>query len=189
MGLKSFFNRKKKQRTPITDSCDPTAPTTSRSSSLKSRAQIEEELEQVFKKFDVNGDGKISCAELGSILASLGYPATEEELRSLIKEVDADGDGFIDLQEFIAMNTKGIESDEVMECLKDAFAVFDVDKNGMISPEELQSVLVSLGEECSMPECEKMISGVDCNGDGLISFEEFKVMMMRGLRFDAVESQ
>ncbi|CAL0323418.1 unnamed protein product [Lupinus luteus] len=38
------------------------------------------ELEQVFNKFDVNGDGKISSSELGSIMGSLGQHLSEEEL-------------------------------------------------------------------------------------------------------------
>ncbi|KAL2545866.1 putative calcium-binding protein CML25 [Forsythia ovata] len=183
MGFKSLFNRKKKQRIPVTDS--NSMPINSRSSSLNSRARIEEELEQVFKKFDVNGDRKISASELGSIMGSLGHPATDEELEIMIKEVDSDGDGFINLQEFIELNTKDIDSDEVLENLKDAFSVFDIDKNGSISAEELQNVLKSLGEECTLSECKKMISGVDADGNGMISFDEFKVMMMMGSRFDA----
>ncbi|KAK3035615.1 hypothetical protein RJ639_033207 [Escallonia herrerae] len=186
MGLKSLFNRKKK-RLQTAGSTTPAVP--SRASSLNSRARIEEELEQVFKKFDVNGDGRISAAELGAIMGSLGHPATPDELEAMVREVDADGDGCIDLPEFIELNTKDIDSKEVLENLKDAFSVFDIDKNGSISAEELQNVLGSLGEECSIAECRKMISGVDCDGDGMISFEEFKVMMTMGSRFDATESQ
>lgn len=104
----------------------------------------------------------------------------------MIREVDADGDGFIDLQEFIELNTKDVGYEEVLENLRDAFKVFDIDKNGSITAEELQNVLGSLGEESTMAECRKMISGVDVDGDGMISFDEFKVMMMRGSRFDAL---
>ncbi|KAI3825147.1 hypothetical protein L1987_06623 [Smallanthus sonchifolius] len=178
MGLKSLFHRKKKTGKddgiilPRTSSCNP-------------RVRIEE-LEQVFKKFDVNGDGKISSSELGSILGSLGHRPTDEELESMIKEVDADGDGFIDLPEFIELNTKDIDSSEVLENLKDAFSVFDIDKNGLISAEELQKVLGRLEEDCTIAECRKMIAGVDVNGDGMISFDEFKVMMMSGTRFDGI---
>ncbi|KAK6134298.1 hypothetical protein DH2020_031896 [Rehmannia glutinosa] len=190
MGLKELFNRKKKERgstLAITSSHDTSI--NSRSPSLNySRAQIEEELEQVFNKFDVNGDGKISASELGSIMGSLGHPATEEELKTMIQEVDSDGDGFISLKEFVELNTKDIDYDEVLENLKDAFQVFDIDKNGSISAEELQDVLQSLGEECTLAECRKMISGVDSDGNGTISFDEFKVMMMTGSRFDARES-
>ncbi|KAK4400093.1 putative calcium-binding protein CML25 [Sesamum angolense] len=198
MGFKALFKRKKKQRDGDVDgnANGDTSPTTapvqapminSRSSSLNGRSRLEEELEQVFKKFDVNGDGKISASELGSILGSVGQPATEEELRIMIQEVDADGDGFIDLQEFIALNTTDVGHEEVMENLKDAFKVFDIDKNGYITAEELQDVLQSLGEECTLAECEKMISGVDSDGSGTINFDEFKVMMMKGFRFDTTE--
>ncbi|XP_027099661.1 probable calcium-binding protein CML25 [Coffea eugenioides] len=186
MGLKSLFNRKKKRLQQSPSAANP-SPMQSRSSSVQSRARIEEELEQVFKKFDVNGDGKISASELGQIMGSLGYPTTDEELHKLMNEADSDGDGFIDLQEFIELNTKDIDSDEVMENLKDAFSVFDIDKNGSISADELQNVLKSLGEECSLAECRKMICGVDADGDGMICFEEFKVMMMMGSRFDSSE--
>ncbi|XP_009797345.1 probable calcium-binding protein CML25 [Nicotiana sylvestris] len=187
MELKSLFKIKKK-RVAKANNNDPT-PVISSSSSINARARIEEELEQVFKKFDVNGDGKICSSELGSIMASLGNAATEEELLNMIREVDADGDGFIDLQEFIELNTKDVDSDEVLENLKDAFSVFDMDKNGSISAEELQTVLRSLGEDCSLAECRKMISGVDCDGDGMINFEEFKVMMIKGSRFDVTDAR
>ncbi|XP_015072211.1 probable calcium-binding protein CML25 [Solanum pennellii] len=187
MGLKSLFKIKKKDvpsGNPFVVNDNPMPVNLSRVSSIDSRARIEEELEQVFKKFDVNGDGKICSSELGSIMASLGNHATEEELVNMIREVDSDGDGFIDLQEFIELNTKDIDSNEVLESLKDAFSVFDMDKNGSISAEELLTVLQSLGEDCNLAECRKMISGVDCDGDGMINFEEFKIMMAKGSRFD-----
>ncbi|KAK4371191.1 hypothetical protein RND71_010666 [Anisodus tanguticus] len=192
MGFKSLFKIKKKHVPSANNPYIPNNATPvnlSRVSSIDSRVRIEEELEQVFKKFDVNGDGKICSSELGSIMASLGNAATEEELVSMIREVDSDGDGFIDLQEFIELNTKDIDSDEVLENLKDAFSVFDMDKNGSISAEELQTVLRSLGEDCSLAECRKMISGVDCDGDGMINFEEFKIMMVKGSRFDVTDAK
>ncbi|CAI9785484.1 unnamed protein product [Fraxinus pennsylvanica] len=184
MGLRSLFKRKKKQSLPMTAS-NSIPIINSPSSSLNSRAQIEDELKQVFKKFDVNGDGKISASELGSIMGSLGHRTTNEELEIMIKEVDSDGDGFINMLEFIELNTKDIDSEEVLDNLKKAFSVFDIDKNGSISAEELQNVLKNLGEECTLSECKKMISGVDADGNGTISFDEFKVMMMMGSCFDA----
>ncbi|XP_058728459.1 probable calcium-binding protein CML25 [Vicia villosa] len=182
MGFRSLFNRKKKLLKKTTSSSPTTvtdhATFISRTPSLQSRAHFNEELEQVFRKFDVNNDGKISSSELGSIMGSLGQPATEEELNNMIREVDADGDGHINLEEFIELNTKDIDSNEILENLKDAFSVFDVDKNGSISAEELHNVMVSLGDQCSLVECQKMIGGVDSDGNGLIDFEEFKRMMM-----------
>ncbi|XP_047313455.1 probable calcium-binding protein CML25 [Impatiens glandulifera] len=190
MGFKALFSMKKKQGPDaIVASIAPSLGAISRSSSVAYRAQMEEELKQVFKKFDVNGDGKISSSELGSMLGNLGHPATDEELNKMIRDMDKDGDGFIDLAEFIELNTKDLGSDDVLDSLREAFLVFDIDKNGSISAEELQNVLKSLGDDCSIAECRRMISGVDSNGDGIISFEEFKVMMIRGSRFDAMDAE
>ncbi|KAE9605292.1 hypothetical protein Lal_00024729 [Lupinus albus] len=190
MGFRSLFNRKKKLLKNVASSPNHVnTPIISRSTSVSiyARAEFMAELEQVFKKFDVNGDGKISSSELGSIMGSLGQPSSDEELDNMIHEVDADGDGYISLDEFIELNTKGVDSEEVLENLKDAFSVFDVDGNGSITTEELHMVMASLGEECSMAECEKMINGVDSNGDGMINFEEFKIMMTGSQSKERVE--
>ncbi|XP_068327933.1 probable calcium-binding protein CML25 [Pyrus communis] len=198
MGFKSLFSRKKKSSRDAAAAHPDAASTAhpaasaaahpaaasahSRTPSFHSRAQIAE-LDQVFKKFDVNGDGKISSSELGAIMSSLGQPSSDEELNSMISEVDSDGDGFINFKEFVELNTKGVDSAEALENLKDAFSVYDIDGNGSISAEELYEVLRSLGDECSIDECRKMIGGVDSDGDGMISFEEFKVMMMTGSHY------
>ncbi|KAL9231598.1 hypothetical protein vseg_006805 [Gypsophila vaccaria] len=158
----------------------------SRSTSFRSHFTNAEELEQVFMKFDENNDGKISSSELGAMMGSLGQKMSDDELNTLINEVDADGDGFIDLNEFIALNTKGIDSEEVLQNVKEAFSIYDADGNGKITPEELQKVMKSLGDDFSLGECKKMIRGVDSDGDGTINFEEFRVMMMMGARFNSM---
>merc|ERR1719359_1680803 len=61
-----------------------------------------------FRVFDRNGDGKISMAELETVLASgnveeaMGANAVKE----LMKEVDTNGDGEIDFNEFMQMMRK-----------------------------------------------------------------------------------
>ncbi|CAO2172743.1 unnamed protein product [Urochloa humidicola] len=97
------------------------------------------------------------------------------------RTADADGDGFISLDEFAALNaTVAGDAAAVEEDLRHAFRVFDADGNGTISAAELARVLRGLGESASVAQCRRMIEGVDQNGDGLISFEEFKVMMAGG---------
>lgn len=57
------------------------------------------DLERIFKKFDANGDGKISSAELGDALKALGN-VNVDEVKRMMSEIDTDGDGFISFQEF-----------------------------------------------------------------------------------------
>lgn len=47
-------------------------------------------------------------------------------------------------------------------------------------------VMKSLGDDFFLGECKKMIGGVDSDGDGIINFEEFRVMMMVGLCFNVI---
>ncbi|XP_026380834.1 probable calcium-binding protein CML18 [Papaver somniferum] len=144
-----------------------------------------EEVEGVFKRFDANGDGKISSTELSDVLKALGSETSPEELKQMMDEIDKDGDGFIDLKEFAdfhhgttdGSNINGANVADGITELKDAFDMYDKDKNGLISATELHMVLKSLGESCTVHDCEKMIGSVDADGDGNVNFEEFKKMM------------
>jgi len=136
-----------------------------------------EELQTVFNKFDGDGDGKISPSELGHVIRSLGKDATEDEVQMMMAEADSDGDGYVDLSEFVALNTRGVDSAASLRDLKDAFNMFDIDGNGSISADELHRVLMRLGEASSLDECHHMIRGVDADGDGQVSFDEFFTMM------------
>ncbi|XVF52315.1 hypothetical protein PTKIN_Ptkin05aG0008800 [Pterospermum kingtungense] len=60
----------------------------------------EEQLKQLFKMFDRDGNGFITAAELAHSMAKLGHALTVEELTGMIKEADTDGDGRISFEEF-----------------------------------------------------------------------------------------
>lgn len=60
----------------------------------------EDQLKQLFKFFDSDGDGYITAAELAHSMAKLGHTLTAEELTEMITEADTDGDGRISFQEF-----------------------------------------------------------------------------------------
>lgn len=141
-----------------------------------------EEMKKVFNKFDKNGDGKISRDELKSVLSALGSAPSSGEVDLIISEMDKDGNGYVDLDEFIAFQQTNINGDDdEAQCankeLKDAFDMYDLDKNGLISANELHAVLKRLGEKCSLSDCRRMISQVDKDGDGNVNFDEFKKMM------------
>ncbi|KAJ7969259.1 Calcium binding protein [Quillaja saponaria] len=63
-------------------------------------AEEKAECERIFKRFDANGDGKISLTEFTDALNALGS-TSQEEVQRRMKEIDKDGDGFISLQELM----------------------------------------------------------------------------------------
>lgn len=63
--------------------------------------------------------------------------------------------------------------------LKAAFAVFDKDKNGYISREELRSAMILMKEQVTDHELDQVMNEADLDHDGQISFDEFAKLMMR----------
>ncbi|MBA0783086.1 hypothetical protein Gotri_000858 [Gossypium trilobum] len=114
------------------------------------------ELKRVFATFDKNDDGFIMNQELRESLKNIKVLMTEKEVEDMVVKVDANGDGLIGFDEFCilcqamdggdASGTKfkddGMNEEEE---LKEAFDVFDIDKDGLISFEESGSVPCSLG--------------------------------------------
>jgi Ca2+-binding EF-hand superfamily protein len=61
--------------------------------------------------------------------------------------------------------------------LRAAFKLFDLDNNGRITMKEIKTVLQGSGAATAPEEWLKIISDIDKDGDGEISFPEFNEMM------------
>lgn len=171
---KSFFGTADKADSAAAALAVATSPSFTR------RVHDSGDLRKVFDRFDANRDGYISLTELQSVLRSLGCPT--DEAAAMMAAADGDGDGFISFEEFLSANTAGASSARCLEDLREAFSVYDHDRNGLISAEELHRVLCSMGENVSVAACKSMIRSVDKNGDGAVNFEEFVQMMTKSTR-------
>ncbi|KAK3809399.1 MAG: calmodulin [Benniella sp.] len=122
------------------------------------------EFKEAFSLFDKNGDGQANIKELGTIMRSLGQNPTESELRKMINEVNADNTGTIDFPEFLNLMARKMKDTDSEEEIKEAFKTYDKDGDGLISGDELASVMASLGEKLSEAEVEEMIREADVDG-------------------------
>ena len=129
------------------------------------------EFKEAFSLFDKDGDGTITTKELGTVMRSLGQNPTEAELQDMINEVDADGNGTIDFPEFLTMMARKMRDVDTEEEIKEAFLVFDKDRNGFISASELRNVMTNLGEKLTDEEVDEMIKEADMDGDGQVNYE------------------
>lgn len=143
-------------------------------------------LEHVFHYFDEDCDGKISATELKNRISSMGGDQMLlEEAEDAVESLDSDGDGRLGLNDLARLMTEGQEEeDQRARELRVAFGMYvDVAESGgdesIITPVSLKRMLsrMGLGESRSVDECKKMINRFDLNGDGVINFEEFTVMM------------
>lgn len=72
------------------------------------------------------------------------------------------------MKEFLALMSATTGKDKE---LRDAFKEFDKDGNGFITPDELRSVMKSMGEKLSDTELAEMIKKADKSGDGKVDYE------------------
>ncbi|KAI4314889.1 hypothetical protein L6164_027752 [Bauhinia variegata] len=137
----------------------------------------EEELREVFRHFDGNGDGKISALELRTYFGSIGECLSQEEAQGVIHDLDSDGDNLLDFEDFTRlMKREGSEDDD----LRKAFEMFVWEKDtasACITPKGLQHMLHRLGDDKSYDECVAMIDAFDVDHNGVLDFNEFHQMM------------
>ncbi|XP_011003944.1 PREDICTED: calcium-binding protein CML38 [Populus euphratica] len=136
-----------------------------------------QQFERVFNHFDENGDGKISPSELQQCVRKMGGELSVADAEAAVEFSDLDGDGSLGLEDFVKL-VEGGEEEEKVKSLKEAFKMYEMEESGCITPKSLKRMLSRLGESKTIDECRIMISWFDLNGDGVLNFDEFKVMML-----------
>merc|ERR1711910_263167 len=136
------------------------------------------EFKEAFDEFDKDHSGTISPEELLGVLRAMGQNPTEDELLNLVMEVDIDGNGTIEFEEFLSMmKKKAGEVDEEAD-LREAFKIFDRDKDGYISMKELKKVASMLGTMLSKEELDEFMAEADSDGNGKLDYDEFVKMLL-----------
>ena len=143
-------------------------------SQLASKEHIDE-LQRAFKALDINKTGVLSREELLIGYRQLMGDLAEAEVDRIMEMADTDKSGAIDYSEWVVatINKNQLLSDEKM---RQAFDLFDRDRGGTISSNEIKDVL-GIGKQFDDKIWDEIIGEVDINGDGEISFDEFKQMM------------
>ncbi|CAN6341150.1 unnamed protein product [Urochloa humidicola] len=140
------------------------------------------QLREIFRRFDMDGDGSLTQLELAALLRSLGLRPTGEEVRALLAGMDADGNGAVEFDELAAAiaplltaQTHLVDQAQLLE----VFRAFDRDGNGYISAAELARSMARLGQPLTFEELTRMMRDADADGDGVISFQEFAAVMAK----------
>ena len=129
------------------------------------------EIKEIFQSIDTDNDGKITLEEMKKVISKGDINIKFDE--DIFKKIDTDNSGNIEYTEFISASIdKNIYMNE--QKLKNAFNLFDTDKNGKISKKEIERVL-KMGVDAK--EIDAIMAKHDTNKDGEIDFKEFMVMM------------
>ncbi|XP_010552843.1 PREDICTED: probable calcium-binding protein CML45 [Tarenaya hassleriana] len=112
-------------------------------------------------------EGEICREEVETVMRSLGLFCKQEH------------EGLQERYSSEEISSLFEEKEPSLEEVKEAFDVFDVNRDGFIDATELQRVLTTLGlkEGSDLENCRKMIRSFDGNEDGMIDFHEFVKFM------------
>jgi Ca2+-binding EF-hand superfamily protein len=149
-------------------------------------------IDEVFRTLDLNSDGQLTPDEI-----KIGYQEfydkelTDEEVSEIVRRVDFRKTGAIDYSEFVvaSMFERNLLDEKR---LKAAFKMFDKDRDGYIDANNLKKVLASFGD--SNKEMDdyinnKIIKEFDRDGDGKISYQDFKAMMFQTVQEQPIEGK
>lgn len=150
---------------------------------MTTRSLSPEQLEALKAQFDVidlNGDGRISMAELSALLRREAYAHLSERQRQQILDeyasVDTDGDG-VSFDEFVVLVTR---EQDPRTAFRQAFDAYDLDGDGFLTAADFQRIAAQQGGELSAEQAEAMIRMADANADGKVSFDEYYASVTSG---------
>jgi Ca2+-binding EF-hand superfamily protein len=67
---------------------------------IRDKVAQTEKISKVFRKFDVDRDGRVDHEEFKNGLRGMGFLVSKKECNRLLKEVDKDNSGEVDYREF-----------------------------------------------------------------------------------------
>merc|ERR1712072_1162174 len=103
-----------------------------------------QEVKDAFDLFDTDSSGAVSVQELIDAMVSLGIDKKNEAVFEMIKEIDTDGSGELEFQEFLEMVTARLSDKTPRSEIERVFKLFDADRTGEISLNNLKRVASEL---------------------------------------------
>jgi len=147
-------------------------------------SEATKELRGIFNAMDKSGDGRLSLEELRQGFQNYYKDSVfaDKDFEQLMSKLDNDNNEYVEYEEFLraSLNMEAIISDIN---LKRAFDYFDEDTSGKLSPDEIKKALgmnmSDKNKEASL--LKKVISEIDTDNDGFVSYEEYKLFMEKVL--------
>lgn len=139
------------------------------------------DLKKIFRDIDQDGNGTLSYEELKAGFEKYYGDENigEKEFNEIMSKIDQDKNNCIEYEEFISatINLEKLLTDENLQM---AFDAFDKDGSQELTSDEIKEAL-GLIESDDNHVIKQIISEIDVNGDGRISFDEFKTLMINVL--------
>nr|CAI38921.1 centrin1b-fron-infraciliary-lattice [Paramecium tetraurelia] len=129
------------------------------------------EVKQAFDIFDNDGSGSIDPQELREAFEASGIKTYHNKfIYQVLGELDTDN-------KFLHLATAKVSDKDTREQIQKVFNLYDWNKEGRITWDELKRVAQDLGEEMTDEEIQHMFKKADLDDDGFVTFDDFYNLM------------
>ena len=143
-----------------------------------------EPLRAIFKKLDTDGDGKITPKEIIAIAEKFGLHPNPDIINEAFNMHNFTGKLEIPEPLFLIILSCRLKMPIFQKELKKIFKVVDINNDGFISLEELQTILEKM-TLATKEEAASLFTKFDVNKDGKLDFDEFKEMVKSDCKYNA----
>mmetsp|Transcript_611 Transcript_611/g.1040 ORF Transcript_611/g.1040 Transcript_611/m.1040 type:complete len:486 (-) Transcript_611:2593-4050(-) len=141
-----------------------------------SLAEIKE-LKDAFIAMDISNSGDLTFDDIQTALRQQGYTVAGEKIAQIISNSGLSKSGRIPYSDFLTM-TIASKSMLIEQNLWEAFKMFDIDNSGFITAENLKNVFHTMAKSYDDAAIAQMIAEADTGHDNVISFDEFRAMLV-----------
>ncbi|CAK7325122.1 unnamed protein product [Dovyalis caffra] len=146
----------------------------------------EDEIEKLrihFSKLCAKGDNA-TLSEFEEVLKAMNMSSLIPMAPRIFDLFDNNRDGTVDMREILC-GFSSLRNSQGDDALRLCFQMYDTDRSGCITKEEVASMLRALPEDCLPADItepgklDEIFDRMDANSDGKVTFDEFKAAMQR----------
>ena len=119
-----------------------------------------DEYKAAFAVCDKDHDGKISAAEMGNIMRTLGKNFSDKEFNEIIHEIETKENGYLELDKFLNLMADIKTEENALKIeqtnLINTFAYLDRNQNEIIDYNEFKHILTMISKKFCPKEVQKI---------------------------------
>jgi Ca2+-binding EF-hand superfamily protein len=143
------------------------------------------DVERAWPMMDLNGDGLLDKREFIAIFEQTGQHITNNEVDMIFAYYDVNQDGKLNKAEFLRiiddieashvvvmtklMRPESMAVDKLQQEIDQAFLMFDTDRDGFLTKQELKIAAEMMGQKVNQEELNFVFMMIDANMDGKLS--------------------
>jgi calmodulin len=138
-------------------------------------------MDDLFKKWDVDGNGQIDKGEFRRAVKALGESADDALCDAVFDEYDVDGSGEIEYKEYVRYSLRDALNRSRTRVM-DLFRKLDGDASGCVDKTEFRQGVRQIGFDAPVESLDAVFDDMDADGSGSIDFTELNVQLRQGAR-------